>query len=54
MKKSDYGVIGFIVASFSFLLIFTYGGIIPIIATIAGVVVFVCCIDKDIVPKRKH
>lgn len=52
LKKFDIGFLGFLVASICFL--FLDKGIIPIILTIIGTVLFVYFIDKDITPVKKH
>lgn len=57
MKKSNIGALGFIMANISFLCIFYTHGInriIQILITIIGIVLFVCLIDKDVVPAGKH
>lgn len=57
VKKSDIGFWAFIVAQISFLLIFDCNGISSAIFTLLTIIcaiLFVCYIDKDIVPIKKY
>lgn len=56
IKKSDIGFWTFMGAQITFLLIFYSHGIVPILSsillTIVGAILFVCYIDKDVVPTK--